>query len=150
MTESQKIFKKVESYIQKFGIDVGCGEAKISDNAIGIDSRNLPCVTICKKLKNLELFGDAQFDFVFSSHFLEHVNKPEDMLEEMLRIAKKGGFIILYLPNPKLYKENNPEHKILWTPKQFKKIISEYYVKDILFDDKSFDYSYLYVGKLTQ
>ena len=146
MGEATKIRGMVENWIQGFGLDVGCGEDKIADNALGLDCRNLACVTICKKLDDLSLFGDGQFDFVFSSHFLEHIKNPTAMLSEMKRVLKKDGRIILYLPNPDKYKENNPEHMHLWRPTEFKKIIKNRF-KQIKFDDKSFDYSYLYVGR---
>ncbi len=146
--ETSKIRNKVEKYTQGFGLDVGCGDDKINDSAIGLDMRGLPCVTICRELEDLSLFGDNQFDFVFSSHFLEHIDMPKRMMLEMDRVLKMGGYLILYLPDPKKYTEDNPEHKTLWTPKQFNKIImsNTYKIKKVKMST-AFDYSYLYIGQ---
>lgn len=35
-------------------------------------------------------FGDKEFDFVFSSHVLEHTEDPEAACREMIRVAKRG------------------------------------------------------------
>lgn len=149
MTEAKKIREVVEPYIQGFGIDVGCGDEKISDNAIGLDKVNHPCVTICQELNDLKLFGTKQFDFVFSSHFLEHIENPKAMLKEMKRVLKKDGYLVLYLPDPTKYTEDNPEHIELWQPQQFKDIISELNLKKKIFVTEKVKgaYSYLYVGQ---
>ena len=47
-------------------------------------------------------FEDHQFDFVYCSHVLEHVNGPEKACEELMRIAKRG------------YIETPTEAKDLW------------------------------------
>lgn len=39
-------------------------------------------------------------DFVFSSHCLEHLNRPERALKEWIRVIKPGGILYLYLPHP--------------------------------------------------
>lgn len=35
-------------------------------------------------------FEDKEFDFVYCSHVLEHVNSPENACRELMRIAKRG------------------------------------------------------------
>ncbi len=35
-------------------------------------------------------FGDKEFDFVYCSHVLEHVDNPEKACSELMRIAKRG------------------------------------------------------------
>jgi len=41
---------------------------------------------------NIEMlpFEDKEFDFVYSSHVLEHVNHPEKACKELMRVAKRG------------------------------------------------------------
>ena len=41
---------------------------------------------------------DEEYDFLFASHCLEHIANPLKALKEWLRIIKKGGNIILILP----------------------------------------------------
>jgi len=59
----------------------------------------------------LKWTGDGQFDYVYSSHFLEHLDEPVEALHEWYRILKPGGHLILYLPHKDYYTEYNPEHK---------------------------------------
>lgn len=39
-------------------------------------------------------FDRDQFDYLYGLHLLEHVDYPEDVLDECLRIAKKGHIIL--------------------------------------------------------
>ena len=45
-------------------------------------------------------FEDKEFDFVYCSHVLEHVQKPEKACSELIRIAKRG-----YIETPKYEKD---------------------------------------------
>lgn len=44
--------------------------------------------------------ADAAYDFVASSHCLEHVANPLATLREWLRVTRPGGHLILILPDP--------------------------------------------------
>jgi ubiquinone/menaquinone biosynthesis C-methylase UbiE len=41
---------------------------------------------------------DEHYDFVFSSHSLEHIANPLKAISEWLRIVKSGGYIIIVVP----------------------------------------------------
>ena len=43
-------------------------------------------------------FPDASFDVVYSSHVLEHVNSEEYALQEMKRVLKPNGVLIIGMP----------------------------------------------------
>jgi ADP-heptose:LPS heptosyltransferase len=65
---------------------------------------------------DLSVFGDQQFDCVFSSHTLEHIEDYKAALLEWWRLVKPGGTLILYLPDRELYPHigepgANPDHK---------------------------------------
>lgn len=47
---------------------------------------------------NITNVGDAVYDFVFSSHSLEHIANPLKAMKEWLRVIKPGGHIILIVP----------------------------------------------------
>lgn len=58
--------------------------------------------------------GDAQFmasvsddffDFVYSSHCLEHLNDPVEGLNNWLRVVKPGGHIIFAVPDEDMYEQ---------------------------------------------
>lgn len=44
-------------------------------------------------------FNSESFDFVMSIFSLEHFQKPRKMLNEMTRVLKKNGYLILMAPN---------------------------------------------------
>jgi len=43
-------------------------------------------------------FKNSFFDRIIISHVLEHINKPEEFLVEIMRILKKGGVLSISLP----------------------------------------------------
>ncbi len=60
--------------------------------------------------------GDAQymrdiedncFDFIHSSHTLEHMVDPFEALKNWTRITKPGGFLIVTIPDEDLYEQGN-------------------------------------------
>ena len=74
--------------------------------------------------------GDAQildnvdtssFDFLHSSHCLEHVRDPYEALGNWIRVVKPGGFLVICVPDEDLYEQGmwpsrfNSDHKTTWT-----------------------------------
>lgn len=103
------------------GLDIGYAGyldnvVPILPSATGIDlntpnynGRNLP-------------FPDGSQDYVYSSHFLEHVSNYKQAIQEQFRVTKKGGFIIIVVPHRDLYEKSltlpsrfNADHKRLYT-----------------------------------
>jgi len=64
---------------------------------------------------------DNSFDFVNSSHCLEHLQNPLEGLRNWLRILKPGGYLIALVPDEDLYEQgiwpstNNKDHKHTFT-----------------------------------
>jgi SAM-dependent methyltransferase len=73
----------------------------------------------------METCPDAQFDFVHSSHCLEHMRDPQVALTNWFRILKPGGYLIVVVPDEDMYEQGvfpstyNPDHK--WTFTVFKR-----------------------------
>ncbi|MDA1277812.1 MAG: class I SAM-dependent methyltransferase [Verrucomicrobia bacterium] len=87
-----------ERYCQGKGIDIGWGGDPITPDVRGWDIED----------------GDAHlmagvenetYDFVYSSHCLEHLEDIERALQNWWRILKPGGFLILYLPERDLFEK---------------------------------------------
>lgn len=111
----QKIFKGK-------GVDIGSGRDPIDKSK-------------WENITELELFeiqhGDAQhitdflgegmYDFVYSSHCLEHMVDPQGALIEWWKLVKKGGYFVLVVPDEDLYEQGffpsryNRDHKYTFT-----------------------------------
>jgi ubiquinone/menaquinone biosynthesis C-methylase UbiE len=46
----------------------------------------------------MDVFADNSFDFVMCNHVLEHIDREQDAMKEILRVLKPGGFAILQVP----------------------------------------------------
>ena len=44
-------------------------------------------------------FKDEKFDFVINKDVLEHLLNPENLVHEIARITKIGGFALIHVPN---------------------------------------------------
>ncbi len=98
-------------------LDAGCGDGffleSLSEkhNVIGSDIAVRRLYRSIEKTKKVSLvasdcynfsFKNESFDVVVGSELLEHVTYPEIIINEMMRVTKKGGSIIVSSPN-----ENN-------------------------------------------
>jgi hypothetical protein len=99
------------AYCQGKGLDIGYGDDLLAPNCQGWDIED----------------GDAQylhgvppesFDFVYSSHTLEHLQDPALALANWWTAVKPGGYLILYIPHRDLYEKKmtlpsrfNPDHR---------------------------------------
>ncbi len=122
--ESGKIVWELVPYTRGKGLDLGCGPNKGFPHFIGVDNLTdtqlfgvamKPDFTV-DTCERLPMFGSAAFDFVYSSHLLEHVQDYKSALKEWWRLIKPGGYLVLYLPHKEFYpnigtKGANPDHK---------------------------------------
>lgn len=108
--EASKIRSKAVAYCQGEGLDLGCSDDKINDSAIGVDGRPGYGVNFVHDLNKTLPYKDGYYDYVFSSHTLEHLTNYERALRDWARVLKPGGYLVLYLPHADHYTEYNPEH----------------------------------------
>jgi SAM-dependent methyltransferase len=79
-------------------IDVGCGSAK-RPGFLGLDNTEAPGVDYVLDLTRDRFpFDDNTVEYVFSSHFLEHVAAPNHVLAEIGRVCKDGAKIEIWTP----------------------------------------------------
>ncbi len=136
-------------------LDAGCGEgitlnklkeAEIGKKLSGFDSLDR-AIAIGKKIyPELDLkIGNIykidapsnSYDVVICSEVLEHLDSPEEAMEELVRVSKK--YIILSVPNEPLFMMgnllrgknivrfgNDIEHINHWSNKSFVKFVSKY------------------------
>lgn len=84
------------------GVDLGCGNAKIKLDAIGIDLHH-PEADMPADVRDLSFYPDNFFDYVYSSHMLEEIQDTEATLKNWLRILKPGCNMVLYQVDQDLY-----------------------------------------------
>ncbi|AOS44549.1 hypothetical protein Verru16b_01612 [Lacunisphaera limnophila] len=69
------------------------------DGAFGFDPRKAPGRQFLREATALHGIPDASYDFVLSSHCLEHVANPLAALREWRRVVRPGGHLVLLLPD---------------------------------------------------
>ncbi len=130
MNESSKsIFGKLRDsryatrYLVGDGVDIGAGS-----DSIGQYYEQFPLMRSCRAwdipdgdAEIMEGISDNTFDFVHSSHCLEHMRNPHVALNNWLRILKPGGHLVCLVPDEDLYEQGefpstfNSDHKHTFT-----------------------------------
>jgi SAM-dependent methyltransferase len=115
--KSKRMWKKdgIEfSALKGKGIDIGCADCPIMPNVRCFDMKDGDANFITKYVKE-------QFDFVYSSHCLEHMHDPEKVVLEWWKLVKAGGYPFFTVPDEDLYEQgifpsaSNPDHKHTFT-----------------------------------
>lgn len=78
-------------------INLGSGSSNISDHISNIDMFNYNNVNLTSDISNLP-FKDNSIDIVINEAVLEHVPSPEQVVQEINRVLKKGGVVYSYFP----------------------------------------------------
>ena len=105
------------------GIDIGSG-----DDPLG---GYVPLFPLMKTVRSwdrpdgdamlMEGVDDQSYDFVHSSHCLEHLADPGKALRNWVRICKPGGHLLIMVPDEDLYEQGvwpsiyNTDHKYTFT-----------------------------------
>ena len=126
-------------FCRGIGIDVGAGKwplpgAIAIDVATGGDAMALP---------------DGAYDYVFSSHCLEHLQNPVAALEHWRSRIKPGGVLFLYLPHPDMeywLPQNNRKHLHIWQPREVERMIRDLGFVGTLRSERDFAWGFAVVG----
>jgi SAM-dependent methyltransferase len=110
----QKLYDK---YLHGRGIDIGCG-----NDLLQLDGRDIQGWDVPQGDAQY-LFGipDETFDFVHSSHCLEHMVNVRIALANWARVAKPGGIVFVTVPEWTFYERRqwpsmfNGDHKQIFT-----------------------------------
>ena len=126
-TKSKRYWGRVEKQaLLGEGIDIGCGRDPVTPNARRFDLEHGDANIISQFIKE-------QFDFVYSSHCLEHMHNPQSAILEWWKLVKPGGYLFIVVPDEDLYEQGvfpsrlNPDHKATftisksksWSPKSY-------------------------------
>lgn len=99
--------------------------------------------------------GDAMdlppgpFDYVFSSHCLEHLANPVAALDHWKARIKLGGVLFLYLPHPDMeywLPQNCRKHLHSWTPSAMAQIVRDLGFIGVIHSERDLAYGFSVVG----
>lgn len=114
-SKTRKIWGPLEkSIVTGSGIDIGCGPDPLT---LGIRKFDLAD----GDANHITRFVHEQFDFVYSSHCLEHMTNPLSALQEWWQLVRPQGHLIFIVPDEDLYEQGvfpsrfNPDHKATFT-----------------------------------
>ena len=87
-----------ELYCKGQGLDIGYGGDLLVPNCLGWDIED-------GDAQYIEKLSNEEFDFLYSSHTLEHLDDPNIVIKNWWRVIKKNGYMILYIPERDLYEK---------------------------------------------
>jgi SAM-dependent methyltransferase len=96
------------------GLDIGAGSDPITPNVKTFDKSQ-------GDANRIDEYIYEQFDFVFSSHCLEHMRDPIDAIARWWKLVKPLGYLIVIVPDEDLYEQGwwpslfNHDHKHTFT-----------------------------------
>jgi SAM-dependent methyltransferase len=96
------------------GIDIGCGPDPVTPSARRFDLADGDANVVSQYVKE-------QFDFVYSSHCLEHMHDARKTILDWWTLVKPGGYLFVVVPDEDLYEQGvfpsrfNDDHKATFT-----------------------------------
>jgi SAM-dependent methyltransferase len=128
------------------GLDVGAGKwplpgAVVVERGPGYDHSsavNLP-----------DGYLDGKWDYIFSSHCLEHLENPVEALEHWKFKLRPHGVLFLYLPHPDMAYWRPQwcrKHLHSWKPAQMAEILRDLGLVDVLHGERDLAWSFAVVG----
>lgn len=93
---------------------------------------------------------EGEYDFIFSSHCLEHVHDYVGCLKYWIENIKTDGHLFLYLPHPDMeywLPQNCNKHYHSFYPNQMKKLVFDLGLRDVLVSERDLNWSFSIVGK---
>jgi SAM-dependent methyltransferase len=114
-SKTKKLWGELEkSILTGKGIDIGCGPDPIAPDVCGFDKE-------AGDANEITNYVHEEFDFVFSSHCLEHMKDPRKAIQEWWKLVRPGGHLFFIVPDEDLYEQGvfpsrfNGDHKATFT-----------------------------------
>ena len=154
-------YKEAAKLVSGTVLEVGSGEgygimelAPKADHYIAVDKYNTDISDELKKENNITFIQaevpplkgieDNSVDFVVTFQVIEHINDDEMFLQEIHRVLKPGGKLILTTPNSMMSLTRNPWHTREYTPEQMGEVLkisfNNFELKGVFGNDKVMNY----------
>lgn len=127
------------------GLDVGGGAWPLP-GADCLDNRKLNGK---HNLSAADSLPGEDWDYIFSSHCLEHLENPVKVLEHWQEKLRPGGTLFLYLPHPDMVywrPQNCRKHLHSWMPAQMADILRDLGYVDVIHSERDLAWSFAVVG----
>lgn len=111
----------------------------------------IPINTVIKDKWDAYNLPDKQYDYIFSSHTLEHLPDCVKALEYWKKHLKSEGVLFLYLPHPDMeywLPQNNRKHLHSFYPKDIHRLLEDIGFSCVLSSDRDLYWSFAVVGLL--
>lgn len=121
------------------GLDVGAGKWPLP-GAEPIDSG---------KWHAADFLPGKEWDYIFSSHCLEHLPNPVAAIEHWRAKLRAGGTLFLYLPHPDMEywrPQNCRKHLHLFWPKDMAETLRDLGFVDVIHSERDLMWSFAVVG----
>lgn len=136
---SQFVIPAAKHFCVGAGLDVGGGKwplpgAILIDTTNGQDAMNLPI---------------GVYDYVYSSHCLEHLINPVAALEHWKSRIRPGGVLFLYLPHPEMEywrPQHCRKHLHIWRPDEIAYLLRDLGFSDVIHSERDMAWSFAAVG----
>ena len=94
---------RIDAFLQKYAtkvktLDLGGGDGpyrRYFPNSTRVDIEQTTGVDVVADAHNLAMFDEGEFECVLLTEVLEHLHTPEKAIQEMYRVLRPGGKIIL-------------------------------------------------------
>ncbi len=121
--------RSVKRVIRELGsdaqiLDLGSGTHRRAPNVINLEIESTPMVDVVADGHSLP-FADSVFDAVVSEAVLEHVSAPQQVVTEMYRVLKPGGYVCAAVPFLQGY-HASPHDYQRWTTTGFVTLFSQF------------------------
>ena len=152
------LYKKILLHLGKSSgkklLDIGCGVGKVAFLAAekGFEVTGVEIEEKAAKLaeKNLKRYGsktriitgdilkiklkENYFDAVVCSEVIEHVNNPQQIINRIFKLLKKGGLLVLTTPHNQKYwtvSDEYADHKKRFSIKEVKNLLFDFKITDL-------------------
>ena len=154
-------YKEAAKIISGTVLEVGSGEgygimelAPKAEHYIAVDKYNTDISDELNEANNITFIQlevpplkgieDNSVDFVVTFQVIEHIEDDERFLQEIHRVLKPGGKVILTTPNVIMSLTRNPWHTREYNPEQMGEVLKSsfdnYELKGVFGNDKIMDY----------
>lgn len=133
-----------DQFCRGAGLDVGCGDWCLP-GALGID---IQIKGGCEALRLPPRTGG--WDYIFSSHCMEHLDDPIEALDHWRERLRPGGTLMLYLPHPDMTywrPQNCRKHRHIWLPIDMAGILGDLGFVGVIHSERDLAWSFAVVAR---